>query len=100
VAGRGYGYHPVARTAVRRACIAAPLTARPGRAAAGAYGYYCGNSGCYQNSYGAWVARAYPIEHRTTPCTAGWPMCLPVLETPARRGDAVSMIAARTAGVT
>ena len=64
VAGRGYGYHPVARTAVRRGVYrGAAYGAAAGAAAAGAYGYYNGgyNNGCYQNSYGAWVCpRQYP----------------------------------------
>jgi len=61
VAGRGYRYHPVARTAVRRGVYrGAAYGAAAGAAAAGAYGYYGGynsgyNSGCYQNAYGAWV---------------------------------------------
>ena len=48
------GYHPVARTAVRRGVYGA---AAVGAAAAGAYGYYGGGygSGCRYNSYGAWV---------------------------------------------
>ena len=58
------GYHPVARTAVRRGVYrGAAYGAAASAAAAGAYGYYYGsyNNGCYQNSYGAWVCpRQYP----------------------------------------
>jgi hypothetical protein len=71
VAGRGYGYHPAARVAVRngaygsggrRGVAYGVGAAAVGAAAAGAYGYYNNgydNNSCYTNQYGQWICPQY-----------------------------------------